>query len=196
MMSAFDNRIVCVRHGETVWKCEGRSQGQLDSPLTDVGISQVRRLAEKLERDELAAILSSSLGRTMQTAEILSGQLGISDLRWSDDLIERHEGAFQGLTQQQQAERYPDAFDKDTGMVKPAEIPGAERIEDFLARVARGLKAVRSLAETGGVLVVTHAGVMRAIRSLVFGEDFLESRGKSVKFCDILRLESPEVDES
>lgn len=78
-------------------------------------------------------------------------------------------------------------------MVNPAEIPGAERIDDFMARVGRGLEAVRSLAETGGVLVVTHAGVMRALRSLVFGEDFLGSRSKSLGFCAILRLDPPEI---
>ena len=116
MMAAFCNSIVCVRHGETLWKRQGRSQGQLDSPLTDVGIGQVHQLARKLERENLAAILSSSLGRAIQTAEILSRQLGISDLRLSDDLIERHEGDFQGLTQQQRAARYLDAFDQDTGI--------------------------------------------------------------------------------
>ncbi len=193
MMAAFGNSIICVRHGETEWKRQGLSQGQLDSPLTDVGIGQVHQLAKELERENLAAILSSSFGRAIQTAEILSRLLGIPDLRLSDDLIERHEGDFQGLTQQQQAERYPDAFDQDTGLVNPAEIPGAERIDDFMARVERGLKAVRSLAETGGVLVVTHAGVMRALGSLVFGEDFLESRSKSFRFCGILRLELPEI---
>lgn len=193
MMAAFGNSIICVRHGETEWKRKGLSQGQLDSPLTDVGIGQVHQLAKKLERENLAAILSSSLGRAIQTAKILSRQLGISDFRLSDDLIERQEGYFQGLTQEQQAEQYPDAFDKDTGMVNPAAIPGAERIDDFMARVGRGLESVRSLAETGGVLVVTHAGVMRALRSLVFGEDFLESRSKSLGFCAILRLDSPEI---
>ena len=80
--------------------------------------------------------------------------------------------------------------------MNPAEIPGTERIDDFMARVERGLKAVGSLAQTKGVLVVTHAGVLRAIRSLVFGEDFLESRSKSVSFCAILRLDSPEIAKS
>ena len=67
--------IVCVRHGQTIWKLEGRTQGQMDSALTEIGISQVHELSEKLNSEHFGMILSSSLGRALQTAEILSRQL-------------------------------------------------------------------------------------------------------------------------
>ena len=71
--SSVNNSVVCVRHGETVWKCEGRTQGQLDSPLTGRGISQVHELAEKLDAERFDLVLCSPLGRAVQTAETLLG---------------------------------------------------------------------------------------------------------------------------
>ena len=36
--------IYLVRHGETEWNREGRMQGNLDSPLTERGEDQARRV--------------------------------------------------------------------------------------------------------------------------------------------------------
>ncbi len=186
-----ENAIVCVRHGETIWKRQGRTQGQLDSPLTDTGISQVHELAGKLEFENFGIILSSPLGRAVQTAEILSRHLGLPNLRQSDHLAERCEGAFQGLTRKQQAERFPECIDKESGHVNPDLIPGPESTTDFLDRVTVGLQEIGSFAETRNVLVVTHTGVLQALTSLISGEDFLEVCAKrSFGFCDVLRFGS------
>ena len=194
-VSASENAIVCVRHGQTLWKLEGRTQGQLDSPLTEIGISQVQKLAEKLDAEHFGMILSSSLGLALQTAEILSHQLGITDLCKSDNLIERCEGVFQGLTRVQQAERFPECFDSETGHVIPDLIPGAESITEFLDRVTVGLQEIRSFSETTSIVVVTHTGVLQVLSSLVFGEDFVEvSARRSFGFCDVLRFNSSQIE--
>ncbi len=44
--------IYLLRHGETVWNCVGRFQGQQDSPLTARGIEQADHVA-RLLRDAL-----------------------------------------------------------------------------------------------------------------------------------------------
>lgn len=36
-----------IRHGQTNWNEERRSQGQSDSVLTDLGIAQAKKLGEK-----------------------------------------------------------------------------------------------------------------------------------------------------
>lgn len=45
----FGNPVLIVRHGETEWKQQGRTQGQDDSPLTEMGVAQVHELANKLK---------------------------------------------------------------------------------------------------------------------------------------------------
>ena len=194
-ISTSGNSIACVRHGETLWKCEGRTQGQLDSPLTDQGVRQVHALAEKLASESFGSALSSSLGRATQTAAILCRDLRIADWRQSDHIIERYEGAFQGLTRQQQIERFPECFDRPSGQLDPELIPGTESVGDFLRRATAGLREIRRLAATANVLVVTHTGVLQALTSLISGEDFVEASSKrSFGFCEVVRFDSSQIE--
>jgi len=67
--------LILVRHGESEWNRAGRIQGQINSPLTDLGINQA-----KATRDYLSGILlnqqleiyTSPLDRALQTAEIIA----------------------------------------------------------------------------------------------------------------------------
>ena len=67
--------LILVRHGESVWNRAGRIQGQVNSPLTDLGIDQAKAI-----RDHLSGILlnqeleiyTSPLDRAIQTAEIIA----------------------------------------------------------------------------------------------------------------------------
>ena len=44
-------KLIIVRHGETVWNAEGREMGQLDAPLTERGLDQIRRLAGRIGKE-------------------------------------------------------------------------------------------------------------------------------------------------
>ena len=67
--------LILVRHGESEWNRAGRIQGQVNSPLTDLGINQAKAI-----RDHLSGILlnqeleiyTSPLDRAIQTAEIIA----------------------------------------------------------------------------------------------------------------------------
>ena len=67
--------LILVRHGESEWNRAGRIQGQVNSPLTDLGIDQAKAI-----RDHLSGILlnqeleiyTSPLDRAIQTAEIIA----------------------------------------------------------------------------------------------------------------------------
>ena len=67
--------LILIRHGESEWNRAGRIQGQVNSPLTDLGINQ-----DKAIRDYLSGILinqeleiyTSPLDRALQTAEIIA----------------------------------------------------------------------------------------------------------------------------
>jgi len=65
-----DATLVLVRHGETVWNVENRWQGQKDSPLTDLGREQARKVAVRLAATRISAVYSSSLGRAREVADI------------------------------------------------------------------------------------------------------------------------------
>ena len=55
----FKNSIILVRHGQTLWNSEKRTQGHLDSPLTNEGILQAKETAKKLKGYRFDLMMSS-----------------------------------------------------------------------------------------------------------------------------------------
>ena len=67
--------IILVRHGESEWNRAGRIQGQVNSPLTDLGINQSKAISNYLSGiilDQELEIYTSPLDRAIQTAEIIA----------------------------------------------------------------------------------------------------------------------------
>jgi len=151
-------RIWIARHGETAWNAVGRIQGHTDVELNDTGRAQARALAGAVADAGLVAIWSSDLARARETAEIVAAELGLAAPGTDVELRERRYGAFEGLTRDECAARYPDAWRGwTTGATHPPDgesrVAATERIQRAIARVH---------ASAGGpLLVVSHGGVMR-----------------------------------
>ena len=67
--------LILVRHGESEWNRAGRLQGQVNSPLTDLGINQAKAIRDYLSGSILnqkLEIYTSPLDRAIQTAEIIA----------------------------------------------------------------------------------------------------------------------------
>ena len=67
--------LILVRHGESEWNRAGRIQGQVNSPLTDLGINQAKAIRDYLSGILLSQeleIYTSPLDRALQTAEIIA----------------------------------------------------------------------------------------------------------------------------
>ena len=67
--------LILVRHGESEWNRDGRLQGQVNSPLTDLGINQAKAIRDYLSGiilNQELEIYTSPLDRALQTAEIIS----------------------------------------------------------------------------------------------------------------------------
>ena len=67
--------LILVRHGESEWNRAGRIQGQINSPLTDLGINQAKAIRDYLSGillNQQLEIYTSPLDRALQTAEIIA----------------------------------------------------------------------------------------------------------------------------
>ncbi|MDK1904553.1 2,3-diphosphoglycerate-dependent phosphoglycerate mutase GpmB [Klebsiella sp. K4-170] len=71
-------QVYLVRHGETQWNAERRIQGQSDSPLTAHGERQAWQVGERARTLGITHIITSDLGRTRRTAEIIAEACGCS----------------------------------------------------------------------------------------------------------------------
>lgn len=88
-------RLILVRHGETLHNVAGITQGWNDSELSEKGRRQVRALAERLTRYEPTAIYSSPLGRALSTANEIAATTGLP-VQTLDDLREMSYGGWEG----------------------------------------------------------------------------------------------------
>lgn len=67
--------LILIRHGESEWNRAGRIQGQVNSPLTDLGINQAKAIRDYLSGiliNQELEIYTSPLDRAIQTAEIIA----------------------------------------------------------------------------------------------------------------------------
>jgi broad specificity phosphatase PhoE len=154
-----------VRHGETEWSRLGRHTGRTDLPLTDAGRSQARSVARKLAGHEFELILSSPLSRALETARLA----GFADrVETTDDLLEWHYGADEGLTTKKIREGRP-------GWTVWRDGPrDGESAVDVAARVDRVIERVR--AAEGDVLVFAHGHVLRVLAARWLDEPPTEGR--------------------
>src|SRR5919109_1408470 len=65
-------RLIIVRHGESEWNRIGRYQGQLDAPLSGLGLRQAEALADRLRQEPIEIIFTSPLQRAAKTAEAIA----------------------------------------------------------------------------------------------------------------------------
>lgn len=146
-------RLLLIRHGQSVWNADGRWQGQADPPLTPLGEEQARAALRRL--GPVAAISTSDLVRARRTADIIGHALGIEptvDTR----LRERHAGPWQGRTRAEIEREWPDY------LASGRRPPGFEDDESVLVRARDALTAI-AVPDELDVLVVTHGGIVRSL---------------------------------
>ena len=148
--------LVLLRHGESVAITEGRFQGQLDTPLSQLGEAQARlageRLAQPNRRPHIAVpasapveIVHSPLGRTTATAaaarEALVAVHGatVPALRPDDGLLEVGQGDWEGLHRTEVEERYSAELEAWRQTPHERMAPGGEPLGDVDRRVRLAL---------------------------------------------------------
>ncbi len=161
-------RLILVRHGETEWNRESRIQGQTDSVLTAEGRAQAEAIGARLSGERIDAIVSSDLGRAMDTAAQIAIRCGRTVARDSR-LGERCFGLGEGLTYDEAGARFPDAFSRLRESDPDFAIPGGESRRAFHERISRALDELAVEHAGKRVVVVTHGGVLATIYRRIHG---------------------------
>ncbi|MDD5120137.1 MAG: 2,3-diphosphoglycerate-dependent phosphoglycerate mutase [Candidatus Omnitrophica bacterium] len=157
------NKIVLLRHGESIWNKENRFTGWTDVDLSEKGVEEATNAGELLKKEGFLFDMAytSVLKRAIRTLWITLDKM---DLMWipvynSWRLNERHYGALQGLNKSETAAKYgekqvliwrrsydvpPMALEKSDGRypgndprykeLKAKELPLTECLKDTVAR--------------------------------------------------------------
>ena len=158
--------IYLVRHGQTEWNASGRFQGQLDSPLTDLGIQQARAIGRQLSRldVEFDRVMVSPLGRCQQTVSEIRKCGTFPDPELDERLAEVSLGSWEGLTNFDILNQSPDLLEGTTAFDWYFRSPDGENYEGAYERASKWLDE-----QSGTVLAVSHGLVGRLIRGAHLG---------------------------
>lgn len=155
-------RIYLVRHGEIAGSGVFRYNGQTDVPLTQQGLDQYHLLAERLSDKPVSACYTSDLSRCVQGARILCARWGLEPVL-KKELRELSFGAWEGMTWNELAERFPDEWRARMNDLVGYRVPGGENLCDLHSRLIPEVERIIGRHQGEDVLVVGHGGSNRVI---------------------------------
>jgi broad specificity phosphatase PhoE len=157
-----DTDIYLVRHGQAQCNLDRIVTGQTESPLSDIGRLETQKLKEKLKSVHFDTVVSSDLGRAVETARILVD--ASDDIRQFPELRERSFGALEGR---------PDSILKPLlnahAKLTPTQqwkTPLGEGVESDEHVYERAMPRIEKLVKDNAgkkILIVTHGGPIRAL---------------------------------
>ena len=152
--------LIFIRHGETDWNRQQRFQGQIDVALNATGRAQAQRLAARLAAEPADVLISSDLGRALQTAAPLGQAWGMVAAT-VPGLREQSFGVLEGLDvptiKAQHAALWRDWLAHRADFALPG---GGESLVQFHARVLAAVREIACAHAGRRVAVVTHGGVL------------------------------------
>ena len=173
-------KLYIVRHGKTLFNEKHLIQGCCDSPLTEEGIQQAKKLHNELENIPFNACYVSPMHRAIETATTIIQDRDIP-LFINNNLKEFSFGSIEGDGEEKLKFIYPimqekkvDGFDGDNML-------------DFTKRILKGLDEIHQSNSDGNILIVTHSGVITALLSTI--SNLPKKDIVHIKNCSVTQLE-------
>ncbi len=156
-------RFVITRHGQSIANAQHRFAGVSDFDLTDIGREQAELTSKYIcENEKIDIIYSSDLLRAYNTAVPTAKRLGMEIIPLTE-LREIYAGAWEGLTTDEIAEKFP----KDFGIWREdyarCRCTGGESTVEVYERIIKTVDRLAAQHDGQTVLLSTHATLVRAL---------------------------------
>ena len=200
-------RIYLVRHGLPEKSTSEKVYiGVTDLPLSMRGSAEARQLGsyflqrmQTVNAVELRArtvrILTSPLQRCRQTAEEIHRVLSDGGIILSEPIVVEalHEidlGEWEGKRVREIRERFPEEYEARGHALGTYHPPGGESFLEAGVRFQKAIEAyLPDLDESESLLIVAHAGVIRAYLSLLMGRDLDHLMDIPLPYASVTELE-------
>ena len=168
-----------TRHGETVWNVENKICGMTDSPLTERGRQQARKLGEAVKASgvHIDEILYSPLSRAADTAMAIAEATGLP-ARCEPRLREQCFGKYEGTPRNGGEFRVSKTH-------FAARYDGGESMMQLAQRIYNLLDELK--ADTGKTyLLVAHNGIARVVQSYFYDMTNEEYAAAGIRNCELV----------
>lgn len=158
-------RIVLLRHGETVGRSSIRFFGATDVALSGLGADQAAAAARAIGPDDFDLVVASPLQRSWRSARIVAPG---REIRLEAGFREIDFGRWEGLTREEIEARDPELYTQWQARGLEFGFPGGEGRDEFRARVVAGLNRLLG-SPVASILIVAHKGTVRTIAEELSG---------------------------
>jgi broad specificity phosphatase PhoE len=189
-MSKKRTTIYLIRHGETDWNTKKLIQGQTDTDLTELGVTQAQNVAKELKGRVFDAIYASDLTRTVKTANIIASEHNLA-VKKTHLLRERSMGIYEGLPKTKTAEI--EELYLLTDVHKRYEYKPHHTIEsekEVVERLLAHIKEVTKLHTEKEILFVTHQGVIRVFLRYLGYINYSKRFGSVIENAGYVKIET------
>ncbi|MBR1759489.1 MAG: histidine phosphatase family protein [Lachnospiraceae bacterium] len=181
-------KFYVLRHGQTVANTEHRLQGQTDTHLNEVGISQAKLAGTFLAETKIVpdVIIVSPLTRVKETAEYATGKER-SSFEVDPRIIEMGFGVLEMLRTDHMTPEFYEEFHHRTDIYHAPE--GGETFYELIARVGSFIETMRAREDHGEtILVVSHGAAIHALINYIDQEAITKFWDIHVGNCAILEV--------
>jgi broad specificity phosphatase PhoE len=155
--------LILVRHGQTAVNAEGRLQGRIDAPLTELGERQAAAVAAAV--GPVGRVMSSPLQRARATAAAIAGAGADVDVDVDERWIELDYGSWDGAVLRTMDQTEWDRWRRDPSFAPP----GGESLVALATRVEAACEALVDEAREHDVVVVSHVSPIKAAVAWALG---------------------------
>ena len=159
-------KIILVRHGVTEYNVSKRMQGWIDVPLLPEGLSQAKKVALRLQNEQIDIIYSSDQKRAHATAIYIGKQHNLIPKK-RKALRERRMGVFEGW-------HWEDATDPRQSLWEQRQLAheqgdyswkseGEESMLDHFSRVKKYITKLETLHDNHNIVIVSHGATLNRI---------------------------------
>ncbi len=162
--------IYLVRHGRTAWNKEEIFRGTRDIPLDEQGKEEARLVGEWLKDGVIAAVYSSPLSRSVETAEAIAGGHGL-EVKLLPGIQDINFGQWEGIAQDEVIGRWPDLYRQWKSTPHLVTFPDGESLEMVRRRSMEALMDLVERHRKETLVLVAHRVVNKVIVASLIGLD-------------------------
>jgi probable phosphoglycerate mutase len=159
-------RIVLIRPGSTDYDTQGRIQGTLDIPLSDLGSQEVAQIVIELRNEGIEILYSPPSQPAWQTAQIIADELQLK-LKRLDRMQNVDLGLWQGMLLEDVRRKQPRVYrlwQEQPDTICP---PEGEMISDAVERVSTALAKLLKRHKEGVIGIVVPEPLASLVRCCV-----------------------------
>lgn len=161
-------RLIFVRHAEAEGNLNRLFHGWYDSKITEKGHKQAKRVSERLADIPIDIIYSSSLTRTLQTAQYIADIKQLPIIR-TDKMKEINGGDWEDKSWETIPTLYPQENYTWENEPHLHQMPNGENMQEFYDRLIKEVKNIISNNTGKNVCIVTHGTALRALLCGFYG---------------------------